>query len=65
MEEDRNILENGKQPQYFGKWKTTSIFWRLEDDLNFLIGKAGLASFSFPELGTAQPQLVSFFCHFI
>ena len=69
MEEDLNILANGRRPQYFGKWKTTSIFWQmedvinfwqmeddingrqnycfqLEDDINFLIGKAGLASTS-------------------
>jgi hypothetical protein len=35
MEDDHNILtnrrqnnsfENGRQPQYFGKWKTTSKF---------------------------------------
>ena len=58
MEEDLNILANGRRPQYFGKWKMISMFWQmeddingrqthcfqLEDDLNFLIGKAGLAS---------------------
>ena len=22
MEDELNILENGRQPQYFGKWKT-------------------------------------------
>jgi hypothetical protein len=57
MKEDLNILAKGRQPQYFGRWKTTSIFWQveddingrhthcfqLEDDLNFLIGKAGQA----------------------
>ena len=51
-------FDNGRQPQKYGKWKTTSIFWQseddingrqthffqLEDDLNFLIGKAELAS---------------------
>ena len=26
MEDDLNILENGRRPQYFGKWKMTSIF---------------------------------------
>ena len=58
MEDRLNTLANGRRPYYFGKWKTTSIFWQmeddingrqthcfqLEDDLNFLIGKAGLAS---------------------
>ena len=41
MEDDLNILENGRRfqnlangrrLQYFGKWKTTSIFWKMEDD---------------------------------
>jgi hypothetical protein len=45
MEDDLNILANGRQPQYFGKWKTTTIFgnWKttaifcqMEDDLNIL-----------------------------
>ena len=27
---------NGRQPQYFRKWKTTSKFWQIEDDLNIL-----------------------------
>jgi hypothetical protein len=36
MEEDLNILANGRRPQYFGKWKMTSIFWQIEDDLNVL-----------------------------
>jgi hypothetical protein len=35
MEEDLNILANGRQPQYFGKWKTTSIFCQMEGDINF------------------------------
>ena len=26
MEDDLNYLENGRRPQFFGKWKTTSIF---------------------------------------
>ena len=34
MEDDLNIFENGRQPQYFWKWKTTSIFLKMEDDLN-------------------------------
>jgi hypothetical protein len=25
MEDNLNFLENGRQPQFFGKWKTTSI----------------------------------------
>ena len=36
MEDNLNILANGRQPQYFGKWKTTSVFWEMEDDLNIL-----------------------------
>ena len=34
MEDNLNIIENGRQPQYFWKWKTTSIFLKMEDDLN-------------------------------
>ena len=43
MEDDLNILENGRrlqnlangrQLQYFGKWKATTISWLMEDDDN-------------------------------
>ena len=43
MEDDLNIFENGRQPHFFlkkwmmtyifWKWKTTSIFLKMEDDL--------------------------------
>ena len=42
MKDDLNILENGRQPQYVAKWKTTQIgdyltnFWQMEYDLNLL-----------------------------
>ena len=46
MEDDLNVLKNGRRPQCFGKWNTTSIqdpnwkmtskFWQMKDDLNFL-----------------------------
>ena len=39
MEDDLNIFENGRRPQFFRKWKTTSIFLKMEDDLNFLNDK--------------------------
>ena len=29
-------LANGRRPQFSGNWKTTSIFWQMEDDLIFL-----------------------------
>ena len=32
MEDYLNILANGRLTQYFGKWKTTSISWLMEDD---------------------------------
>ena len=35
LEDDLNFLANGIHPQYFGKWKTTSIFWKIEYDLIF------------------------------
>ena len=31
-----NILENRRRRQYFGKQKTTSILWKMEDDINVL-----------------------------
>jgi hypothetical protein len=34
MEDDLNIWVNGRRPQDFGKWKTTSGFWQMEDNLN-------------------------------
>ena len=43
MEDNLNSVENGRwfqklatgrTLQYFGKWKTTSIFWQIEDHLN-------------------------------
>ena len=36
MEDNLNILANGRRPQYFCKWNTTSIFWQMKDDLNLL-----------------------------
>jgi hypothetical protein len=35
MEEDFNFSENRRRPQFFRKWKTTSISQEIEDDLNF------------------------------
>jgi hypothetical protein len=34
IEDDLNILANGRQPLHFGEWKTTSILFQMEDDLN-------------------------------
>ena len=43
MEDDLNFKENGRRPKFLRKWKTTSIFgemednlifWKMEDDLN-------------------------------
>ena len=34
MEDDLNKLENGRRPQFFGKWKMTSMFWKMEYNLN-------------------------------
>jgi hypothetical protein len=36
MVDGLNILANGRQPQNFGRWKTTAIFWEMEDDFNIL-----------------------------
>jgi hypothetical protein len=32
MEDDLNLLANGRRPQFLEKWKTTSIFWEMEKD---------------------------------
>ena len=40
MEDDLDILENGRRPQYSWKWKTISIFLKMEDDLNIFLMKA-------------------------
>ena len=50
MKDDLNFKENGRQPQFKGKWKKS-----LENDLTVLLSNAGSAS---PGLGTAQTQLV-------
>ena len=36
VEDILNFLVNERRPQYFGKWKTASILWQMEDDLNIL-----------------------------
>ena len=35
MEDNLDFSENGRQPQFFRKWNTTSIFQEMEDDPNF------------------------------
>ena len=35
LEDDLTFLANGRRPQSFGKWKTTSIFLKMEDDLKY------------------------------
>ena len=32
MKDDLNFFKNGRQPQFFHKWKTTSTFSKKEDD---------------------------------
>ena len=34
IEDNLNIFQNGRRPQFFLKWKTTSIFWKKENDQN-------------------------------
>ena len=38
LEDDLIFLGNGRRPQYCGKWKTTSIFKKMEDDILLLNG---------------------------
>ena len=35
IEDNHNFSENRRRPQFSRKWKTTSIFQKMEDDLNF------------------------------
>jgi hypothetical protein len=39
MEDNLNIMSSERQQQYLGEWKTTLIFWKMEDDLNVLRNK--------------------------
>jgi hypothetical protein len=34
---DKSIFRKKRRPHYFGKLKTTSIFWQMEDNLNILV----------------------------
>ena len=34
MEDDAIFFEKGRRPQLFFKWKTTSTFDQMQDDLN-------------------------------
>jgi hypothetical protein len=36
MEDNLNILANGRRPKLFGKWKTTSICWKMEAGIKAL-----------------------------
>jgi hypothetical protein len=35
MEDNLTFFENGRRPHFFCKFKTTSHFLQMEDDLNF------------------------------
>ena len=49
----------------YGKLLMTSNFWYREDDHDFLLGEAGLASPAWTDLFTAHHQIVShIFYHF-
>ena len=54
MEDDLNIDLNGRQPQFQGKWKKTSICWQMEDNLHFLQMEDNLNFFIV--LNGRQPQ---------
>jgi hypothetical protein len=47
MEDDNglSIFANRRRPQYLGKWKTTSTFLSIEDDLNFFYMEDDLSFF--------------------
>ena len=37
MEDDLNNIVNGRRPEQFREWKTTSILFQREDNLNNLV----------------------------
>jgi hypothetical protein len=43
MEDNLNILVNGRHRQFFGKWKT-SILYLFEDNRNYLLMEADFKS---------------------
>ena len=45
MEDGLSIFANRRRPQYLGKWKTTSTFLSMEDDLNFFYMEDDLSFF--------------------
>jgi hypothetical protein len=61
MEDNLNLLANGRQHQFVCKWKTTSFFCLCKTtSVSYSVKLAQLALAS-PELGTTQPQLVFVF----
>jgi DICT domain-containing protein len=52
MEDDLNFFLNGRRPQFFFKWKTTSILLKMEDNLNFFLMEEDLNIFVI----SRQPQ---------
>ena len=50
MEDDLDILENERRPQYFRKWKTASICCQMEDDPNWRLPHKFLANGIWPNL---------------
>ena len=53
-EDDLNFFINGRRPQFFQKWKTTSIFGEREDNLKFW--ENGRQSKYFPPLLNSKPN---------
>jgi hypothetical protein len=51
-----NKMKYGRQPQFFWKWQTTSIFSKLEDNLNFF-GNKRRPKFLKIEDNRTQPNL--------
>jgi hypothetical protein len=57
MEDDNNLFPNGRRPHYFGKWKTTSMFWQMEDNLKNVVNKRRPKLF----INGRRPQFVLLF----
>ena len=72
MEDDLHFWANVRQPHFFGKWKMTSIIVNRRRLQIFKTGntkqnqhqeKQSYIAPARTELGTAQPQLVYFWCY--
>ena len=49
IEDDLNILMNGRQPKYSCAWKTTPFLVQMEDNLDIIVNRTHLQFFQFED----------------